>query len=689
MPLKTNKRLIDLQAFFRLRGNSMLRIALLLAAVSAITALLPHKLAFRYEYALNKPWTHKDLIAPFDFEVKKGEMQLEAERNKALSRWKPFYKLDPQAEQAVQAQLLSDFEASLDAEILVQLQAFLKLHYAKGVVDVLPAEATDGAWILGERGTVDKKPLALARCLSIDSLQKIWVLRLESERVPEELQPQLRQFSASFKPNLWYDNEVTEQLRTELLAGVQLATGKVQQGELIVNKGSLVYEDTYRKINSLEQQIGAGNYDGWQRWWSLLGQALLVAMIMGLLVAYLHFFRPQLFDDLSSLSVVLLNLVLVVALFTLATSKAIPSVYLIPFCVLPILTRALFDGWLAMMVTLVATLLTSFYAGYASEYMVLQLAAGMASIFTLISIKRRSQFYLSSGIIFLVYALGYTGYTLVNKGDFRELIPLYYGYFGVNAVLTLIASPLLFGYEKLFGFVSDVSLMELSDTNSPLLRQLSYEAPGTFQHTLQVANLAEAAIFEVGGNALLVRVGALYHDIGKLNNPIYFIENQHASVNPHDDLPFEESAQLIIGHVTDGVALAKKHRLPEIIVDFIRTHHGDQRVEYFYQSQLRQNPDDSIDEARYRYPGPKPFSKETAVLMMADSVEAASRSLKNPTAQSIADLVEGIINKQVTNEQFINADITLRDIARIKKLFRKMLGSIYHVRIEYPGQQVR
>ncbi len=683
-----NNKLVDLQAFFRLRGKGVARVLLFVCAIVVITALLPHKLAFRYEYALNKPWTHKDLIAPFDFEVKKGELQMEAERNKALQQFKPFYRLDQKVAKSISSEFESQFSNELDESAFSELGSFLKRSYQKGVADKLAGALAPQALLLLDGGK-DQRLVDQRQLLTIDSFQILWKVQIADLQLSQLNNEALLRFSERFKPNLFYAEAESEKSRSDLLAGVQASTGKVQQGELIVNKGSLVYEDTYRKINSLQRQMGAGNYDGAQRWWSLLGQALLVSMIIGLLVAYLHFFRPQLFDDLRRLSVVLLNLVLVVALFYLATSKAIPSVYLIPFCVLPILTRALFDGWLAMMVTLVATLLTSFYAGYASEFMVLQLAAGMAAIFTLISIKRRSQFYLSSGVIFLVYALGYTGYTLVNKGDFRELIPLYYGYFGVNAILTLIASPLLFGYERVFGFVSDVSLMELSDTNSPLLRQLSYEAPGTFQHTLQVANLAEAAIYEIGGNALLVRVGALYHDIGKLNNPIYFIENQHASVNPHDDLPFEESAQLIIGHVTDGVALAKKHRLPEIIVDFIRTHHGDQRVEYFYQSQLRQNPDEFIDEGRYRYPGPKPFSKETAVLMMADSVEAASRSLKNPTAQSIADLVEGIINKQLANDQFINADITLRDIARIKKLFRKMLGSIYHVRIEYPGQQLR
>lgn len=685
MSLKTNKRITDLQAFFRLRGKNVFRILLLLAAVSAITALLPHKLAFRYEYSLNKPWAHKDLIAPFDFEVKKGELQLEAERNKALEKMRLVYRFEPQVEQQALNRFNKAFSAKLYPSIHAYLEQQIQQIYRDGLVDRIDGKNNANVWLLTEKNGKTKNATTLQKAKPIDSLEGWWRNRLAGIDLEADLKTELLSFASTLQPNWRFEKKATDAQRVEILESVPSTGGVVQQGELIVNKGSLVYEDTYRKINSLEREMGAENYNSATRWWSLLGQALLVAMIMGLLVAYLYFFRPLLFDDLSSLSVVLLNLIFTVALFTLATSKSIPSVYLIPFCVLPILTRALFDGWLAMMVTLVATLLTSFYAGYASEYMVLQLAAGMSAVFTLISIKRRSQFYLSSGVIFLVYALGYTGYTLVNKGDFRELIPLYYGYFGVNAVLTLIASPLLFGYEKIFGFVSDVSLMELSDTNSPLLRQLSYEAPGTFQHTLQVANLAEAAIYEIGGNPLLVRVGALYHDIGKLHNPVYFIENQHASVNPHDDLPFEESAQLIIGHVLDGVALAKKNRLPEIIIDFIRTHHGDQRVEYFYQSQVRQHPEDVINEDKFRYPGPKPFSKETAVLMMADSVEAASRSLKNPTAQNIAELVDAIIDKQLAKQQYINADITLRDIARIKKLFKKMLGSIYHVRIEYPG----
>lgn len=689
MPAKAHKWYLDLQAFFKLHGNNVLKWCMLVAAVVVITAMLPHKIAFQYEYAINKPWAYKDLIAPFDFNIFKGELQLEAEQKKALENHKPYYRKSEDTPLEVQQVLNRQLGKQLDPEIMVQLTYYMQQRYLQGVLEEGP-KSQDGTFFFQARKS--NKPIVFKQddFLSQSAYLAGWYTLLSSMPLRTGLADSLRLFgSKHLEANLKYDAELTEKKRDELLETVIQTTGKVQQGELIINKGSLVYEDTYRKINSLEREIGAYSYQGWHRWWSLLGQALLVAMILGLLIAYLFFFRPGLFADTRRLTVILLNMVFIVALFSLATRKAIPSVYLIPFCVLPILTRALFDGWLAMMVTLVATLLTSFFSGYASEFMVLQLAAGMASVFTLISIRNRSQFYLSSGVVFLVYALGYTAYTLVNKGDYKELIPLYYGYFGVNAILTLIASPLLFGYEKVFGFVSDVSLMELSDTNNPLLRRLSLEAPGTFQHTLQVANLAEAAIYEIGGNALLVRVGALYHDIGKLTNPVYFIENQHASLNPHDDLPFEESAQIIIGHVLDGVSLAKKHRLPEVVVDFIRTHHGDQRVEYFYQSHLRNFPELEVDEGKFRYPGPKPFSKETAVLMMADSVEAASRSLKNPNAQNISDLVDQIVNKQLQNEQYLNADITLRDIGRIKKLFKKMLNSIYHVRIEYPGQAQR
>jgi hypothetical protein len=319
------------------------------------------------------------------------------------------------------------------------------------------------------------------------------------------------------------------------------------------------------------------------------------------------------------------------------------------------------------------------------QFLFQQLVAGIIAIISVAEFRRRSQFFLTALAIFATYSLVYTGMLLIQDGSIEninyQMFVLYLG----SAAFTLLAYPIIFVFEKLFSQVTDVTLMELSDTNSPLLRQLSLYAPGTFQHSMQVANLAEAAIYEIGGNTLLVRTGALYHDIGKIEMPMYFIENQLSEMNPHDELSYEESARIIISHVIKGIEKAKKHKLPEVLIDFIRTHHGTRMAEYFYNKQRIEFPESEIRDKDFRYPGPAPFSKETSVLMMADSVEAASRSIKSHTADSISNLVENIIDKQIEMKQFVNSDLTLKDITRIKKVLKKKLMSIYHVRIEYPA----
>lgn len=666
--------------YLRFHFNDLVRLALILVAVLLTTWLLPKKLYFQYEYELNKPWVYRDLIAPFDFPVYKSQDQLKEDARIALSDHAPYFRLDTLAEEnALQALPYILVGRPDSAELGNRLKSTIKLIYREGLAEPVDIELGAFVYRINAEKRIDKVDPSTFFNLNgaVNLLREQWGETNDANRLVSFAEEQLRY-------NLRYDENFTNQMREELLAGVSETLGMVQEGELIIGKGALVGTEAFRKVRSLEKEYGTGQVTSQQIWFATAGQFLIVTLITLILIFYLYYFRPELYSDNRRLLVLLLNLVGIVALFSFSVNQGISSIYLIPFCILPIITRALFDAWVAMMTLVVAALLCSFFSGYASEFLVLQLTAGMSSVFSLISIRRRSQFFITTSLIFVVYSAGYTAYTLISKGDYTDLIPLYYGYFGVNALLTLIASPLLFGYEKLFGFVSDVTLMELSDTNAPLLRELSFKAPGTFQHSLQVSNLAEAAIYEVGGNALLVRVGALYHDIGKMNNPMYFIENQ-AGLNPHDDLPFEDSAQIIVGHVLDGITLAKTQKLPNVIIDFIRTHHGDQRVEYFYQSFLKNYPHQTVDEAKFRYPGPKPFNKETAVLMMADSVEAASRSLPEHTEQSINDLVDAIIDKQIKNDQFINANITLRDISKIKKLFKKMLGSIYHVRIAYPG----
>jgi putative nucleotidyltransferase with HDIG domain len=358
--------------------------------------------------------------------------------------------------------------------------------------------------------------------------------------------------------------------------------------------------------------------------------------------------------------------------------------YLVPVCILPIIVRAFYDTRTALFAHVVTLLIIGFEAPSGFEFMFIQTVAGMVAIFTILNMSRRQQFFISVLMIFLSYAIAFIGVTILHEANFRSIDWMNLKWFLGNSVITLFAFPLIFIFEKAFGFLSDVSLMELADSNSTLLRELSMKAPGTFQHSLQVANIAEAAIYHIGGNPLMVRAGAMYHDIGKIDMPMYFIENQNTLNNPHDDISFEESARIIKSHVIRGIEKAKKHGIPEQIVDFIRTHHGTVRLQYFYQSFLKNFPEKIPDEELFRYQGPLPFSRETAVLMMADSVEAASRSLKNADAISISQLVDHVIDNQIEQKQFDNSPITLKDISELRKLFKKMLMSIYHVRIEYP-----
>jgi putative nucleotidyltransferase with HDIG domain len=333
---------------------------------------------------------------------------------------------------------------------------------------------------------------------------------------------------------------------------------------------------------------------------------------------------------------------------------------------------------------MVAILLVGFFVPNSLEFIYLQFVAGIFAIILVNNLYKRSQLFFTAAKIIGIYCVSYLSLALIQEGTYEQIEWQNLGYFVGNGFLTLVSFPLIYFQEKIFGFVSDVSLLELSDTNNPLLREMAQKAPGTFQHSMQVANLAEAAVLKIEGNALLVRTGALYHDIGKMAHPMYFIENQHTGLNPHDELSFEESAQMIIGHVKEGIKMAKKHNLPDLLVDFIRTHHGTSTVMYFYKQFIKNFPEEEVDLEKFTYPGPKPFSKETAALMMADSVEAASRSLKKPNAESIDKLVEGIIDHQMKSGQFENADITLKEIKDIKKIFKKMLMNIYHVRIQYP-----
>ena len=483
--------------------------------------------------------------------------------------------------------------------------------------------------------------------------------------------------------NYLHNEHLTEKVEQTAIANISTTRGMVQKGELIAEKDKIVNNETYQKLRSLKQVFEDESRISGNRNYVVFGQFLLVGLAMTLLMVFLYFFRREIFYNNRLLFIIFIVILTMLGVLSWAIQVKIPSLYYIPYCGVPIIFRILFDTRVALNIHLLMVLLAALFVPNSYDFVFLQFMSGLVAIYSIRSMVKREQFLVSSILILGTYLIGYIGLVLTRNGSFSniylsDLIP-----FVVSVGLTLLAYPLIYAFEKLFGIVSDLTLMELTNSNSKLLRELSLKAPGTFQHSLQVANLAEAAIYKIGGNPLLVRAGALYHDIGKMINPLYFIENQKTGSNPHEELTSEQSAQIIISHVIKGIEIAKRHQLPDVIIDFIRTHHGTTRVDYFYNEFVKNNPDKLVDEAIFHYPGPIPISKETAVLMMADSVEAASRALKEPTQESISGLVDKIIESKLLKKQFENANITMRDIRDTSDLFKTMLMSIHHVRIDY------
>jgi len=458
---------------------------------------------------------------------------------------------------------------------------------------------------------------------------------------------------------------------------------KVEQGEIILRKNDIVTAEQSNIIDSYNQELN--EQEGKTSLLTIVaGQILACVLILGIMMLFLAFFRKTIFSQNSQVTFIFLIILLIILITSIVASYNIKFVYAVPFCLVPILIRVFFDSRTSLFNFLNIILLCAFFVPDKFEFVFLQLITGIGTIFSVADMGKRSKLFMSALLTFVFYVFSYIAYHLVNNtpqaiSQIQNYIP-----FLISSVCVLFSFPLIYIFEKLFGFTSDFTLLELCDLNSPLLRQLSQKIPGTFQHSLQVANLAEEACYKIGGNPLLVRTGAMYHDIGKMSNPRFFTENQVGEVSPHEDLSSEESAQIIIDHVIKGIEIAKENKLPETVIDFIRTHHGTTTTRFFLHNYKKEHEGEIINEDLFRYPGPIPFSKETAILMMADGVEASSRSLKKYDAITIDELVDKIINHQINENQFMNADITFRDINQIKKIFKKRLMNIYHVRIEYP-----
>ena len=489
-------------------------------------------------------------------------------------------------------------------------------------------------------------------------------------------------FYSTIKPNTVFNESLTANALNEELSKLSKTRGIVTKGSRIVTKGELVDGEVYQKMVSLKAKYETQNFSDSRYNWIVFGYILLVLLALVMLLLFIKTYRPEVYKNHTKVTFVFFN-VLFMVLLTTAVVKFKPEfVYVVPLCILPLVIKAFFDARLGLFTHVITILLLGFIVPDSFEYFFLQVIAGIVTILSVPELYKRANLFISVGQITLIYLVAYFAFTIIHQGGLEGLEWGTFGLFILTGLATLFVQPLIYIYEKIFGLVSDVSLLELSDTNSTVLKRLADEAPGTFHHSLNVANLSEAAANEIGANAMLVRVGALYHDIGKMGNPTDFTENQATGINSHDDLSPKESARIIIDHVINGIEIARKNKLPDRVIDFIRTHHGTSTVHYFYMKEKENNEAALLSD--FQYPGPLPFSKETAILMMADSVEAASKSLKTPTSTLIDAFVEKIIKKQMDEGQYLNADITFKEIQKIKKVLKKKLNNMYHLRIEYP-----
>jgi len=675
-----------------------------MVAVFILVYFMPTERKFGFEYRKGAPWMHEDLIAPFDFAIQKNESLLKKQRDSLFQNAEVYYRfnselfikydslfgkyVDDRISEFVSNKKLRDAEIA-ELNLLVDS---LRIVYSSmlhlGIADT---------FVFAKNGTEAVK--MIRNNVAQSQAGKLYT-KTEARRHISEVLAHMRAsnqklsgFFTSFnikshiEPTAFYDARTTQDQYNSLMASFSTTSGMIQRGQRIVGRGELITGNMFQIIESLRLEYESDRGIARIRNWLILGKVVVISMAMGVLFLFLIYFRREILQQRVKTYFIVFLLLLMVIAAALTSRTGNINIYVVPIAIMPIIIQIFYDPRLAIFVHMVTIVIIGFIVPNSFEFVFIQFIVGVVAILSLRQMHRRQQIFLAALAIFFTYSLVYSGIVLMQEGDIYELDPMQFAWFAGNSMLVLWSYPLIYLFEKMFGFLSDVTLMELADTNHPLLRKLNETAPGTFQHSMQVANLAEAVIHRIGGNPSLVRTGALYHDIGKMENPEYFIENQAPNRNPHDKHTFEESAQIIIGHVKHGLKIARQYKLPKPVVDFIATHHGDSLVQYFYRSHMNQFPDEVVDETRFQYPGPTPFSKETGVVMMADSVEAASRSLKTINEKTIDDLVDNIVSYIIKEDQLRNADLTFKNISVAKEIFKEKLKNIYHARIEYPEEK--
>lgn len=667
--------------------NLLMRVWITALTVAIIVWFLPRDSnSKRYNYDVGKPWMYQSFIAQFDFPIYKSEDAIKQEQDSILKTLMPYYNYDPTREKKELERFNKDFSSELTG---------LSHHYRAIIIDRIHRLYSAGIMNTPEYNAIAHDSTNMVKVVDGKSATPIEIgcmystmsayeaLLKDEELSKDRALLQKLNLTNYLEPNLTYDKEKTETERTDMLGSIPLASGMVLSGQKIIDRGEIVDDYTYRVLSSFERELQRRNATQMELTTTLIGQVIYVTILVMLFTMYIALFRKDYFDKPRSI----LMLYVMITLFPIAVAMMIEhnwfNVYIVPFAMAAIFARMFMDSRTAFVTQLTIVLICAAAVKYQYEFIIIQLVAGLVAIYSLRELSSRAQVIKTAALVTVSSCAVYLALQMMQETDVLKLDSKMYTHFAVNGVLLLLSYPLMYLIEKTFGFTSNVTLFELSNTFKGVLRNLSEVAPGTFQHSITVGNLAAEVANRIGADSLLVRVGALYHDIGKMTNPAFFTENQ-AGVNPHDALTCKESAKIIIGHVTEGVKIAEKTNLPTIIKDFILTHHGRGMAKYFYIKYQNEHPDEVVDKEQFTYPGPNPFTREQALLMMADTCEAASRSLQEYTEESISSLVDRLIDAQVADGCFKDCPITFRDIAQAKQVLTERLMSIYHTRIQYP-----
>lgn len=666
--------------------NFLSRTLLVLITVLLIVWALPRNESKQFRYDIGKPWMYGSFIAKFDFPIYKTDEAIKEQEDSLLETYQPYYNYDPAVEKKQVSKFLADYQNGIPG---------LPHNYVRLIADRLHRLYQAGIMDTPEYNEAYRDSTSQVRLVSGNSAQSISLACVYSTLsayeqlfIDEQIamqRPILQRCNLNnyIEPNLIYDKGKSETERNDLLSSIPPASGMVMSGQKVIDRGDIVDDYTYRVLSSFEREIKRRSATQTQITNTIIGQVIFVTLMVFLFTMYLGLFRRDYFNKPRSIAMLYTLMTLFPVVVSLMMRHNFLSVYMLPFAMVPIFVRVFMDSRTAFVCHVTMILICTTAVRYQYEFIIIQLVAGLIAIYSLRELTRRAQVFKTAILVGIGSTFVYLALQLMQDNDFSSMDHDMYYHFVVNAVLLLIAYPMMYIIEKMFGFVSSVTLFELSNTNRGLLRDLSEIAPGTFQHSITVGNLAAEIANKIGANALLVRTGALYHDIGKMKNPVFFTENQ-AGVNPHDTLTYQESARIIISHVTEGVKLAERENLPTIIRDFIVTHHGTGITKFFYIKYKNEHPEEEVDPAPFTYPGPNPFTREQAILMIADGVEAASRSLPEYTEESISTLVNRMIDQDVTDGYFKECPITFRDLAIAKLVLIERLKAIYHTRISYP-----